>query len=112
MDYGIGEPGIHRRLLFLCFKKIYHRRFVDNWISNSKPTNNSDFYFEGLATNSSIADSMEGYKKVKPVAFIFLSLTVALFKISILRFPKMSFKIKCWYVNRDKKFVTHFFAKR
>jgi hypothetical protein len=41
-----------------------------------------------------MADSIEGNKKVKPVALIFLLLTVALFNNSILRFPNASFNPK------------------
>ena len=46
------------------------------------------------AVKSSIADSMEGYKKVNPVDLIFLLFTVALFKISVLLFPITNFRKK------------------
>src|SRR5690242_3548180 len=52
------------------------------------------FYFFMSFTRLSIADSREGNKNVKPVALIFLLLTVALFNISMLLCPNTSFKPK------------------
>ena len=109
MGTGSCQPDLYLRLFLFCNEEVHNRGFViklfhyDKYgAKNTKEIKSRErrvcacriqltIY---LVDNSSIADSTVGYKKVKPVDLIFLSLTVALFKISTLRLPITNFNKK------------------